>query len=199
MVLHLTETLVVLTKVVTLLVLCPDHWYRPSSRPFVFICWSALKARYGILVNYAYFALSRYMKFIVEINIGVGPFYFGHSIEEYKSKNTFTYTANDAEIRWDKYEFFGDTIEIYVDKLDSKIEAIACRDNCYLNDLDLIGLDIDDFFLTNNFDKSESDFELISLTDDAEEDQGVYDIDRTGLQVWVNSLNKIVTVFLSDE
>jgi hypothetical protein len=135
------------------------------------------------------------MKYIIDLNKGVLPFYIGRSIDEYKSQYSFNFIEGEVDESWNEYDFFDDTIEIYINKVSNKIDSIACRDNCYLDEVNLIGLNVEDFFTQFKIDKSQCKIEKVFLTD---EEENVYDIDDIGLQLWVNSSNKIVTVFVTD-
>lgn len=132
------------------------------------------------------------MEFNIDLEKGIDPFYFGESIQELLSLYPHNFVESPDDEMWDEYDFFDNTIEVYVDKKTKLIESICCRDNCYLSEQNLIGLDIDKFFELFQYSKETAKVETISLT---EEDQDVYDLE--GLQLWVNEENKIVTVFVS--
>jgi hypothetical protein len=119
----------------------------------------------------------------------------GKSIMEYTKSYSFDYKKAMIDESWNDYHFFDNTIEIHVNKITNIIESIECRINCFLDNVDLIGLDISDFF--HFFKKYNTHYkaEKIFLQN---EDQDVYDIESMGLQLWVNCLQKIVTVFISE-
>ncbi|MBV4359099.1 hypothetical protein [Pinibacter aurantiacus] len=135
------------------------------------------------------------MKFNIELKKGVNPFYIGEPISGHLKVYPFNFIEYSEDEMWDEYDFFDDSIEVYVDKKTKLIESIACRQNCYLFDQNLIGLNIDEFFKLTLFSKAEIKSEKLELTD---EDQQVYDIDEAGLQIWVNADDTIVTVFVSN-
>lgn len=135
------------------------------------------------------------VKFIIELNKGVLPFFIGNPIDCYQNKYPFVFVEGGPDESWDEYDFFDASVEVYINKLSNKIDTICCRNNCYLNEVNLIGLAIEEFFMIYDIGKSDYKVEKIFLTD---EEQDVYGIDKLGLQLWVNSFGKIVTVFVSD-
>ncbi len=133
------------------------------------------------------------MDFIIQLNEGVAPFYLGDTIEKYTA--IYPYEKEEEVGGWDTYLFFDDTIEVYVDSESGKIETICCRENCFLNRQNLIDMDFD-YFLSGEFvDEPYVDDEEIELSG---ETQCVYCFENAGLQIWVNQMNKIVSVFIAD-
>lgn len=134
------------------------------------------------------------MKFIIELNKGVAPFYLGTSVEPHLLQYSYTHIAGEVDEAWDEYDFLDNHIEIYVDKKSRIIESIACRENCYLDGKNLVNLSIEDFIQHFNVQGDSYAIEKISISD--EEEQNVYDFDVLDMQLWVNNEDRIVTVFI---
>jgi hypothetical protein len=134
------------------------------------------------------------IKFVVELNKGVFPFLLNEVVDPYILKYPNVCSISPEDEIWDDYYFFDYAVEVYVNKESQKIESIACRENCYLNGINLIDLPIEEFIRQFKIVDGSFKVEKISLL---KEDQDVYDFDLMGLQLWVNSNKEIVTVFVS--
>ena len=136
------------------------------------------------------------MKFIIEINKGVPPVYIGESIERFLDVYPYSFFEGADFEDTHGYGFFNESIEVYAYKESKIINFIACRENCYLDNINLIGLNIEKFLVHFKIDKSQYQVEKVYLMPDDEE-QDVYDIDKLDLQIWVDNSYKIVTVFIN--
>ena len=125
------------------------------------------------------------------ISKSIGPFELGNNISDYIS--IYPNKFNKGKDEWDEFLFFDEDIEVYVD-LKNEITAIACRNSCFAGDLNLIGLGINEFIKTYNFNINKIKSEKLWVSD--HEQQDVYSFDEFDLQLWTDSNKKIVTVFL---
>lgn len=130
------------------------------------------------------------------INTSVGPFQLGRHISEYSQDYDFHHVPREYEPElWDSYNYKDGNISIYTN--DGIIESIACRTDCYIDECFLFQMDVDLFFSHLGIRKENMPMEQIYMSD--EEIQDVYEIDALNLQVWVNDLNKIETIFVSPD
>lgn len=121
----------------------------------------------------------------------IGPFAIERDISEYTS--IYPYKFKKGKDEWDEYLFFDETVEVFTNS-EKRIEAIACRKNCYIGDVNLIGLSLDAFnsLLDIKLDRAKS----VKLWVNDNEQQEVYDLEEYDLQLWVDENQKIRTVFL---
>jgi hypothetical protein len=132
------------------------------------------------------------MNFIWKPTRAVLPFFFGEAIEPHLSM--YAHEFADDMYEEISYEFFDNSISVYVNKKERTIQSIRCDRNCYWSGRNLINLPIDKFFRHADLENEIYKVEKISLTD--EEEQDVYDFDLLGLQLWVDAGKRIVCVFV---
>lgn len=134
------------------------------------------------------------MKIILEPGNGVNLFRLGNKIDIYKSIYAYEYIPAEDDEEWDGYDFFDGGVEVNADKDTGEIVAIACRDNCYFNDVNLIGYNFQSFLKMIDQPEAELTKEEIWLTDD--ELQTVVEIDELEIQVWVNAEGNIAMIYV---
>ena len=109
----------------------------------------------------------------------VGPFEFGKSIDSYHHLSLIEIPEEyDKEVNWRVYSVKNKDIRIYSDK--GIITAIACYDECFFNNINIIGLSFDEFKSNINLKPTGSD--KMELDDGIKE---VYDFDELAIEVFV--------------
>jgi hypothetical protein len=134
------------------------------------------------------------MIFKIHPNTGVASFNIGEEIDTYTDKHAYSFHQGKDDVSWDEYDFYGGQLEVYVDKKERTVESICCRKNCYLDDINLIGLSYDEFLQRFGLKEKEIQHEEIWMSNT--EKQSVYEIEDLSLQLWVDHDNVIKTVFL---
>lgn len=100
---------------------------------------------------------------------------------------------HDARTGWTSFSYHGDSETIvHVDSLSNEIEGVGCYDKCFLNGVNVIGLDYKEFEQMVGCLPDESSTE--ELTDGPERVHEFYDL---GAQVWVK--DGIVVACLCNE
>lgn len=120
----------------------------------------------------------------------VGPFKINTSIDDYIEKYNLKKTENGKKDKtnWITYREINSNISIHVEN--NRIVSIACYKYCFYNDVNIIGLTINDF--KNLINKTPDD--NIDTIEIENETQYVYEFEDLGCQVWERS-GKIVTIF----
>lgn len=128
----------------------------------------------------------------------VGPFCFGHKIEEYISEYGLIEHVDDYEVSWQKYSIGdGDSLRIYVE--DGMIADIACYEGFCFHGFDLIGVTSSNLMkiLGATPDQYEEELEI------GGEDQMMIIFHSLGLNVWLRPDRTVASVschaFLEDE
>lgn len=116
-------------------------------------------------------------------NKSVAQFEFGEKIEKYfHLKYSLIPKQSDQEYAADIYTFFNSHLSIYVDN-DNKIETIVCEKECFLENVNLIGLNIDKFQLQFNIVANKIEKIYMSYLD-LNRTETVYEFIHLGLQIW---------------
>jgi hypothetical protein len=124
--------------------------------------------------------------------IGLGEFDFGKKIDPYFDKYEFEYFKCDDATGWDTYKIVDLSIEIYTEN--GTIVSIACRKNCSLNGINIIGKNLVDFYNSLNINPNRPIDKI--YVKEGEHYQDVIEIPEFGLQIWVYE-EEIKTVFCS--
>ena len=134
------------------------------------------------------------MKFKLTPNKCISSFIIGSQIDDYLNNLTYIHKQGHNSTGWENYYFYDEGLEVYVDKETRIIESITCRDNCYLEGTNLIGLSFDKFWDRLEAEVGEWTSEKFWMSET--EQQTAYNIDGMSLQIWVNSAGLIVSVSL---
>lgn len=121
----------------------------------------------------------------------IGVFILNSDINKYLKNYIYEYTEVDEITGWDTYNIIGLNISLFTDS--GKIVSMLCENECYYNNKNIIGVNIDDFMNFNNLQYTNEE----SLFVNNNEKQNVYEFDSIGLQVWCKK-NEIVTVIACD-
>ncbi len=134
------------------------------------------------------------MKFVWIPFRKVGVFVFGEDINNLINKYNLLFLSDERNenVGWNVYTMPEDDIRIYTEN--DNIISIACYENCYYNNINMIGCSIEEIC---NMLKSKynNDIDEIEIDDKPEK---VYDFDDYGVQVWERN-GKIVTVICDAE
>lgn len=134
--------------------------------------------------------------FELTFNKSVGAFIIGEPMVDLlsllKLEYDFYEKANDSEYSESFYDILELGLSVYVND-DDIITSINCYKFCYYNNVNVIGLNIDDLILhiSTKLNKTESYY--VGKINSKEQKQKVYDFDEIGLQVWVYR-NKVVNI-----
>jgi hypothetical protein len=134
------------------------------------------------------------MKHILKPKKRISNFEIGKKITKYLNNYEFEFQKGKVDESWDTYYFFDKELEAHVDKETFCIESIGCRDNCYFENINLIGLEFEQFLRIIDEKSQEIASEKLWMNDI--EQQTVYDIDNLSLQVWVTDDGLIDSVYL---
>lgn len=126
-------------------------------------------------------------------NVRVGSFKFGATDIDTSLDNEYYFEPCDNATGWDTHFFPTWGVNVYTDSEKNIIQAIKCENSCIMNDTDIVGLMIQEFFsiIGQEFDTKDS----IEMPMDSTV-QDIYDYDDLNLQIWVKN-GVIVTVIVS--
>ena len=134
------------------------------------------------------------MKHVLEPYKSISSFEINKLVTPYLKNCKYLFKKGKVDESWDTYYFFDEEIIVHVDKMSSIIESIGCKENCYLRDVNLIGLEFTKFLEIVGKDGQNFSMEKMWMNDS--EQQIVYDLDNLPLQVWVSENKLIVSVYL---
>lgn len=112
----------------------------------------------------------------------VGIFRFDSNIEEYLKNNMYNVVYGEELTTLDSYYFEKAELTIFVDHATRKIDSILCEDQCIYNDVDLIGMNVQEFFV---FSDTSNKIEPEIINEDSDCPKLIYDFETLGLEVWV--------------
>lgn len=122
----------------------------------------------------------------------VGPFIFNTCIDDYLDKykpdeiSDYDPVTNDLY-----YQFLKNTLYVYVEE--GIITSISIYSECYLRNINIYMMGVDDFMEIFTISKKERTADdRIWVADN--EQQDVYEISSLGLRLWVSDFMKIVAI-----
>ena len=124
--------------------------------------------------------------------IGVGDFDFGKKINTYFDIYKFEYFKCEDATEWDMYKVPDLSIEIYTEN--ETIVSIACRKHCYFKGINIIGMNLVDFYNLLKLSPNRTVDKI--YVKEGNHYQDVIEISEIGVQIWVYR-GKIKTVFCS--
>ncbi len=122
----------------------------------------------------------------------VGFFKFGDDIKIHSNILVQIPEERDNKVEWDVYTIPGRNIRIFTER--NKIVSIACYDNFYFKNVNIIGYDAKKI---NTLLNTQSNIEVDEIEIDGQI-QKVYEYDALGLQVWTKN-ELVVSIFANAE